>query len=50
MTTHIYKEATRVQDSLLASLEKRSLIWMAERMPLAVKSDHLTSLAGLSMR
>lgn len=49
MTTHIYKEAKRIQDSLLARLEKRCLIWMAERMPPAVNSDHLTSLAGLSM-
>lgn len=49
MTTHIYKEAKRIQDSLLASLEKRCLIWMAERMPPAVNSDHLTSLAGVSM-
>ena len=49
MTTHIYKEAKRIQGSLLAPLEKRCLIWMAERMPAAVNSDHLTSLAGLSM-
>ena len=49
MTTHNYKEAKRIQDSLLASVEKRCLIWMAERMPPAVNSDHLTSLAGLSM-
>lgn len=48
MTT-IYKEAKRIQGSLLAPLEKRCLIWMAERMPAAVNSDHLTSLAGLSM-
>jgi phosphatidylglycerophosphate synthase len=49
MTTHIYKEAKRIQGSLLAGVEKRCLIWMAERMPAAVNSDHLTSLAGLSM-
>jgi archaetidylinositol phosphate synthase len=49
MTTQNYKEAARVQSSLLAPLEKRCLIWMAERMPPAVNSDHLTSLAGLSM-
>jgi archaetidylinositol phosphate synthase len=49
MTTQNYKEATRVQTSLLASLEKRCLIWMAERMPSAINSDHLTALAGLSM-
>jgi phosphatidylglycerophosphate synthase len=49
MTTDVYKEAKRIQGSLLAPLEKRCLIWMAERMPPAVNSDHLTSLAGLSM-
>jgi archaetidylinositol phosphate synthase len=49
MTTQSYKEATRVQASLLAPLEKRCLIWMAERMPPAINSDHLTVLAGLSM-
>jgi archaetidylinositol phosphate synthase len=49
MTTQNYKEATRVQSSLLAPLEKRCLIWMAERMPAAINSDHLTALAGLSM-
>lgn len=49
MATQVYKEAARVQESLLASLEKRCLIWMARRMPSAVNSDHLTALAGLSM-
>jgi archaetidylinositol phosphate synthase len=49
MTTRNYHEATRVQASLLASVEKRCLIWMAERMPAAVNSDHLTALAGISM-
>jgi archaetidylinositol phosphate synthase len=49
MTTQNYKEAARVQSSLLAPLEKRCLIWMAERMPPAVNSDHLTALACLSM-
>jgi archaetidylinositol phosphate synthase len=44
-----YTEAKRVQTSLLAGLEKRCLIWMAERMPPAVNSDHLTFLAGASM-
>ena len=49
MTTQIYKDATRVQTSLLAPLEKRCLVWMAERMPAAIHSDHLTARAGLSM-
>ena len=49
MTTQAYKEATRVQTSLLATVEKRCLIWMAQRMPPAINSDHLTVLAALSM-
>jgi phosphatidylglycerophosphate synthase len=44
-----YREATRVHTSLLASLEKRCLIWLASRMPRAVNSDHLTLLALLAM-
>jgi archaetidylinositol phosphate synthase len=49
MNTRNYQEATRVQASLLAGIEKRCLVWMAERMPAAVNSDHLTLLAGVSM-
>jgi archaetidylinositol phosphate synthase len=44
-----YTEAKRVQESVLAGIEKRCLIWMAERMPRVINSDHLTLLAGLSM-
>ena len=49
MTTRNYQEATRVQTSLLAGVEKRCLIWMAERIPPGINSDHLTALAGISM-
>ena len=34
---------------MLAGLEKRALIWMAERLPMAVNSDHLTVLGLSSM-
>jgi phosphatidylglycerophosphate synthase len=44
-----FQESRRIQTSLLAPLEKRCLIWLAERMPAAVNSDHLTGLAGVSM-
>ena len=44
-----YTEAKRVHDSFLAGIEKRCLIWMAERLPAAINSDHLTVLAGISM-
>lgn len=44
-----FKDATRMLTSVLAPLEKRCLIWMAERMPRRVNSDHLTVLALLAM-
>src|ERR1700687_1697836 len=50
-----FQEAKREQQSFLAPLEKRSLIWMAQRAPRWINSDHLTVLrlaalfgAGLS--
>jgi phosphatidylglycerophosphate synthase len=49
MTTNGYTEAVRVHTSMLAAAEKRCLIWMAQRLPAAVNSDHLTLLAGLAM-
>lgn len=39
-----FRQATRVHGSFLAAAEKRTLIWMAERMPAWVNSDHLTVL------
>jgi len=39
-----FQNATRVHGSFLAATEKRVLIWMAERMPRWVNSDHLTAL------
>ncbi|HEU4692695.1 MAG TPA: CDP-alcohol phosphatidyltransferase family protein [Vicinamibacterales bacterium] len=49
METCTYREAKRVHTSVLAAAEKRCLIWMAERLPRAVNSDHLTFLAALAM-
>ena len=49
MATTAYKEAVRVQTSVLAGIEKRCLIWMAHRLPSFINSDHLTTLAGLAM-
>ena len=40
---------TRVHGSLLAAAEKRVLIWMAERVPRSVNSDHLTGLGAAAM-
>jgi len=39
-----FEQATRVHGSFLAAAEKRALIWMAERMPTWVNSEHLTLL------
>jgi archaetidylinositol phosphate synthase len=40
---------TRVHGSLLAAAEKRLLIWMAERLPGRINSDHLTVLGAAAM-
>jgi archaetidylinositol phosphate synthase len=41
--------AVRVHESLLAAAEKKALIWMAQRLPGWVNSDHLTGLGITSM-
>jgi phosphatidylglycerophosphate synthase len=44
-----FKDAQRAQLSLLAPLEKRTLVWIAERLPRWVNSDHLTLLGLVSL-
>ncbi len=44
-----FHEASRVQMSLLAPLEKRVLVWLAGRMPPAITPDHLTALGLVSL-
>jgi len=44
-----FREAKRIQQSFLAGLEKRTLIWLAARTPAWINSDHLTLLGLLSM-
>ncbi len=39
-----FRQANRIQQSVLAQAEKRALIWLAERTPAAINSDHLTIL------
>jgi archaetidylinositol phosphate synthase len=39
-----FRQATRIHGSFLAGAEKRVLVWMAERLPAWVNSDHLTIL------
>jgi archaetidylinositol phosphate synthase len=42
-----FQQAKRVQHSVLASAEKRALIWLAERTPARINSDHLTGIGFL---
>ena len=39
----------RVHDAVTADLEKRLLVWIAERLPARVNSDHLTSLGAVAL-
>src|SRR5947208_4680652 len=42
-----FQNARRVQESISAA-EKRALVWMAERTPAWINSDHLTLLGFLA--
>lgn len=44
-----FRDAPRVQQSLLASVEKLCLVWLARRLPAWVNPDHLTALGFASM-
>jgi len=44
-----FKAADRAHTSFLAAAEKRTLIWIANRLPAAVNSDHLTALGFVSL-
>ena len=37
-----FENATRIHNALTSNPEKRALIWMAERTPRWISSDHLT--------
>src|SRR5215467_8701086 len=43
-----FVSATRLQQSFVATAEKRALIWLAERTPRWINSDHLTLLGFVS--
>ncbi len=50
VTTEIrFQNAARVNDGIVAALEKRALAWLAAHTPKAVNSDHLTALGLASM-
>jgi phosphatidylglycerophosphate synthase len=44
-----FREAKRIQESFLARAEKRTLVWLAERTPKAINSDHFTILGLVAM-
>jgi archaetidylinositol phosphate synthase len=44
-----YRDATRLQESFTARIEKRVLRWLAVRLPAWTNSDHLTLLGFASM-
>lgn len=43
-----YREAQRELKSLTAVVEKKALVWMAQRLPPSINPDHLTALGLLS--
>ena len=43
-----FVQALRVHKSLTAEGEKRLLVWLAERTPKAISSNHLTALGFVS--
>jgi phosphatidylglycerophosphate synthase len=49
MATQVFRDAERKQLSMLAAVEKKTLIWLAQRMPPWVNSDHLTLLGFVAM-
>jgi phosphatidylglycerophosphate synthase len=49
MPSPTFKDAERKQLSMLASAEKKTLIWLAHRLPAWVNSDHLTLLGFVAM-
>ncbi|MBI3207672.1 MAG: CDP-alcohol phosphatidyltransferase family protein [Candidatus Solibacter usitatus] len=44
-----FRDAKRVQQSVLAGVEKKLLIGMARKLPSAINADHLTLLGFVSM-
>jgi phosphatidylglycerophosphate synthase len=43
-----FQSAGRVQQSIIARAEKTALIWLAERTPARINSDHLTILGAVA--
>lgn len=45
----MWRQERRIHHSLTAASEKAALTWMAQRLPAAINSDHLTLLGMVSM-
>jgi phosphatidylglycerophosphate synthase len=43
-----FRPGVRLQHSMSSGLERRLLIWMAERLPVWINSDHLTALGFIA--
>ena len=39
-----FRNATRIQEALTASVERKALLWLAARVPDSISPDHLTAL------
>ena len=48
-TQAAFQEADRAQESFLAAIEKRCLIWLARHAPAWLNSDHLTALGLIAL-
>src|SRR5262245_60723673 len=46
---NIFHNPERIQQNLLSSMEKKTLIWIAQRLPRWIHSDHLTTLGFAGM-
>lgn len=44
-----FQSAARINDGIVAGLEKRALAWLAAHTPKPINSDHLTALGFVSM-
>ena len=49
LTSMKFKDARRVHTSFSAGVERRTLVWLADRMPAWLNSDHLTAVGLISM-
>lgn len=44
-----FKNAIRLQDSFTSAIERKALLWLAERLPPFINPDHLTVLGFVAM-